>query len=208
MERVPGQKYTKEFREQAVQLVQDQVLTIPEAARRLAMSDKTLANWVFQARRGQLATLGETRRPVTELEAEVSRLKRELAEARMERDILKKSLAYFAKAQLCETIGPTYAPWVRLAILTGMRKSEQFRLRWTDVDMEHGFLTLGETKSGTVQYVPLTEEGIAILRGLDSWQRSKWVFPSQNPQTHMNVDNFYGRLYLPAVKQTSLEGVT
>ena len=47
MERVPRQKYTKEFREQAVQLVQEQELTIPEAARRLAMPDKTLTNWVF-----------------------------------------------------------------------------------------------------------------------------------------------------------------
>lgn len=100
MERVPRQKYTKEFREQAVQLVREQELTIPEAARRLAMSDKTLANWMFQARRGQLARLRESRRPVTDLEAEVSRLKRELAEARMERDILKKATAYFAKAQL------------------------------------------------------------------------------------------------------------
>jgi transposase len=100
MERLPRQQYTKEFREQAVQLVQDQKLTIPEAARRLAMSDKTLANWVFRARQGQLSGLGESRRPVTDLEAEVSRLKRELAEARMERDILKKATAYFAKAQL------------------------------------------------------------------------------------------------------------
>ena len=100
MERVPRQKYTKEFREQAVRLVLEQDLTTPEAARRLAMSDKTLANWVFRARRGQLATLGESRRSLTELEAEVSRLKRELAEARMERDSLKKATAYFAKAQL------------------------------------------------------------------------------------------------------------
>ena len=100
MEQVPRQQYTKEFREQAVQLVQDQKLTIPEAAQRLAMSDKTLANWVFRARQGQLSGLGESRRPVTDLEAEVSRLKRELVEARMERDILKKATAYFAKAQL------------------------------------------------------------------------------------------------------------
>jgi transposase len=63
MERIPRQKYTKEFREQAVRLVLEQDLTTPEAARRLAMSDKTLANWVFRARRGQLATLGESRRP-------------------------------------------------------------------------------------------------------------------------------------------------
>ncbi len=101
MERLPRQQYTKEFREQAVQLVLEQELTIPEAARRLTMSDKPLANWVFRARRGQLAKLGESRRPVTDLEAEVSRLKRELAEARMELDILKKpTTAYFAKAQL------------------------------------------------------------------------------------------------------------
>jgi len=73
MERVPRQQYTKEFREQAVQLVQDQELTIPEGARRLAMSDKTLANWVCRARQGPLTTLGESRRPVTELEAELSR---------------------------------------------------------------------------------------------------------------------------------------
>ena len=64
------------------------------------MSGKTLKNWVGRARRGQLATLGESRRPVTELEAELSRLKHDLAEARMERDILKKATAYFAKAQL------------------------------------------------------------------------------------------------------------
>lgn len=100
MEKLPRQKYTKEFREQAVRLVSEQALTTPEAARRLAMSDKTLANWVHKARHGTLAGMDGTRKPVTELEAEVSRLKRELAEARMERDILKKATAYFAKAQL------------------------------------------------------------------------------------------------------------
>jgi transposase len=89
MDRLPRQKYTKEFREQAVQVVREQKLTIPKAARRLAMSEKTPANWVFRARQGQLEDVGETRRPVTELEAEVSRLKRELAEARMEPGILK-----------------------------------------------------------------------------------------------------------------------
>ena len=83
-----------------MRLVQEQQVTIPEAARRLTMSGRTLERWVGRARQGQLATLGENRRPVTELEAELSRLKRELAEARMERDILKKATAYVAKAQL------------------------------------------------------------------------------------------------------------
>lgn len=100
MEKLPRQTYTKEFREQAVRLVIEQALTIPEAARRLSMSGQTLSNWVFKARHGTLAGMDAHRRPVTDLEVEVSRLKRELAEARMERDILKKATAYFAKAQL------------------------------------------------------------------------------------------------------------
>jgi transposase len=104
MDRLPRQTYTTEFREHAVQLVLEQALTIPEAARRLAMSDKTRANWVFRARRGQLAKLGGSRRPVTDLAAEVSRLKRALAEARMERDILQKATASCAKAQLPGTL--------------------------------------------------------------------------------------------------------
>ena len=41
------------------------------------------------------------RKPVTDLEAEVSRLKRELAEARMERDILKKATAHFYNTRSC-----------------------------------------------------------------------------------------------------------
>ena len=98
MEQLPRQQYTKEFREQAVQLVLEQQLMIPEAARRLSMSGKTRERWVSRARRGPLATLGESRRPVTDLEAELARLTRDLAEARMERDILKKATAYVAKA--------------------------------------------------------------------------------------------------------------
>ena len=49
------------------------------------------------ARHGERAAGDDTRRPVTELEAENSRLKRELAEMKMERDLLKKATAYFAR---------------------------------------------------------------------------------------------------------------
>ena len=97
MEKLPRQKYTKEFREQAVRLVIEQALTVPVAAKRLSMSDQTLSNWVFKARHGKLTRIDAHRTPVTDLEAENSKLKRALAEARMERDILKKATAYFAK---------------------------------------------------------------------------------------------------------------
>lgn len=107
MEQVPRQQDTTEFREQAVRLVLEQQVPIPEAARRLTMSGKPLERWVCRARRGQFATLGESRRPVTELEAELARLNRELAEARMERDIFKNG-SHGLPCPLCiETAGGT-----------------------------------------------------------------------------------------------------
>ncbi len=49
------------------------------------------------AKHGTPVKAGVTRKPVTELEAENSQLKRALAEMKLERDLLKKATAYFAK---------------------------------------------------------------------------------------------------------------
>ena len=97
MEKIPRRMYTKEFKEEAAQLVIVGGLGLTEAARRLSISVKTLANWVAAAKHGKPMQAGATRRPVSELEAENSQLKRALAEMKMERDLLKKATAYFAK---------------------------------------------------------------------------------------------------------------
>jgi transposase len=49
----PDRKYTVEFREAAVRQVLDGGRSVPQVARSLEMSDKTLANWVLKARKGQ-----------------------------------------------------------------------------------------------------------------------------------------------------------
>lgn len=109
---------------------------------------------------------------------------------------------------LLEKLGPIHGAWARLAILTGLRQSEQFQLQWKNVDLERGILTLLVTKAGGVQYAPLNEEAKVILRGLDSWQRSKWVFPSENPATPLDVRNFYNRVWLPALVDAGIEWTT
>ena len=98
MEKLPRQVYTSEFRQQAVELVIREGLGIAEASRRLSLPPKTLTNWVRRAKNGDSPgrAAPTPRREVTEAEAELSRLRRENAESRMERDILKKSAAYFA----------------------------------------------------------------------------------------------------------------
>jgi transposase len=90
-------KYTTEFREAAVKQVIDGERSMPSVARSLEMSPKTLANWVFRARKGQALV---KRQPVTELEAEVARLRQENAKLRVEKEILKKAAAYFAKESM------------------------------------------------------------------------------------------------------------
>ena len=101
MEKLPRQVYTTEFRQQAVELITRDGLGIAEAARRLSISPKTLTNWVRRVKGADAPGAATVpRREVTEAEAELSRLRRENAELRMERDILKKSAAYFASESL------------------------------------------------------------------------------------------------------------
>jgi site-specific recombinase XerD len=109
---------------------------------------------------------------------------------------------------LLAALGLPYSRWARLAILTGMRKSELFSLRWANVDLEQGFLTLLHTKSGKVQHVLLNEEAKSILRGFSSWEFSPWVFPSKTFKSHLDSYNFYRRVFLPTVKKTGLIDVT
>lgn len=93
-----NQSYSPEFRSEAVKLILEQGLSQEVAAKRLAIPKGTLANWVAAAKRGAPVTPGA--RTVPELETEITRLRKELSEARMERDILKKAAAYFAKESL------------------------------------------------------------------------------------------------------------
>ena len=100
MKRVPHGRYTKEFRQEAVKLVTDEGLSWAEAARRLSLPTSTLANWVKAYKEGRLGDVGKMYRPLTEIEMELVKVKKENAELRMERDILKKAAAYFAKESL------------------------------------------------------------------------------------------------------------
>lgn len=52
MQKPPRQVSTPEYRAQAVRLVTEQKKSVPQAARELGMSAKTLANWVYKARGG------------------------------------------------------------------------------------------------------------------------------------------------------------
>jgi len=100
MKGIPQGRYTKEFRQEAVKLVMEEKLSMPEAARRLSLPRSTLRNWVRAYRAGRLGEVGKTYRPLTEMEMELARTKKENITLKMENEILKKAAAYFARESL------------------------------------------------------------------------------------------------------------
>jgi transposase len=100
MERIPNGRYTKEFREEAVKMVTDGGLSVQEVSNRLSLPKSTLERWRRVSKKGNLGEVGKGQRPLTEIESELAKVTRELSLAKMERDILKKAAAYFAKESL------------------------------------------------------------------------------------------------------------
>ena len=99
---IPRRIVAAEFKREAIKLVTDQGLTFAEASRKLDIATKSLREWIAQSERGQLkATLGASK--LTADQQRIRELERELAIAKMERDILmarghvEKATAFFAK---------------------------------------------------------------------------------------------------------------
>jgi transposase len=86
-------KYDREFREGAVRIVKETGKPIAQIARDLGINEGTLGNWVARDREARQGTDGLSASEVEELK----RLRAEVAELRMERDVLKRSVVLWVK---------------------------------------------------------------------------------------------------------------
>ena len=86
--------FTDEFKAGAVHLVLDEAKSVARVARELDLTESALRNWVEQAKADRSG--GKTGL-TSEERAELTRLRKENRELRMEREILKKAAAFFAK---------------------------------------------------------------------------------------------------------------
>jgi transposase len=94
MQHITRRRYTDDFKAQAILLAES--IGPAKAARQLDMSVKTLSNWLDASRAGRPLS-SASRKPVSELESELARLRAENATLKMERDILKKATAFFVR---------------------------------------------------------------------------------------------------------------
>ena len=86
-------KYEREFREGAVRIVEETGKPIAQVARDLGVNEGTLGNWVARAREARDGSSSLSKADYEELK----RLRAENAELRMERDVLKRSVAGWVK---------------------------------------------------------------------------------------------------------------
>jgi transposase len=93
-------KFSPEYKQEAVKLVVGQGLSVAQAARDLGIGKSTLDRWIAEGReQTQPDALTESER------VELKRLRKENAVLRMEREILKKAAAYFAKTSVPDVSG-------------------------------------------------------------------------------------------------------
>ena len=86
-------KYPPEFQRDAVAMVLDEGRPIAEVARAIGVNDGTLGNWVAKVRRERSSGVGLG----TDERVELAELRAENAQLRMERDLLKRSMAFWVK---------------------------------------------------------------------------------------------------------------
>jgi transposase len=95
-----GQRYTKEFKDSAIQLALNSEKSVLKIAKELNVHEKTLYGWLQGYRKNNnLEGIVPTKKKASleSLEEENRRLRKELASVKKDREILKKAAAYFAK---------------------------------------------------------------------------------------------------------------
>lgn len=89
--------YTEDFKAQAVELLVNSGKTVSQISRELGVSDKTLWNWKEKLSPEAQKVRGKS--PISEADKEIMQLKKQIKTLEMEREILKKAAAFFAKEQ-------------------------------------------------------------------------------------------------------------
>ncbi len=200
------QRYSKEFKAEAVRTVLENQLSISEGASRLSLPEGTLGQWVTAARKG-LGTPGS--RTVAELESEILQLRKALNEARLERDILnctgvaeKYALIeqwrqQFPIEAMCQVFGVSrsgYYNWVQHEPSDRKQSDERLKL---EIKVAH--IRTRETYGTRRLQTELAENGIIVGRVLNQ------TFAPTAPNQVWVADLTYvatqeGWLYLAGIK--------
>jgi len=82
---------------------------------------------------------------------------------------------------------------MRMVLYTGMRRSELFKLKWTDIDEQRGFIKLEDPKGGTDMSIPLNDAARDLLKEHPR-TGSEYVFPGRGGQQRKDMHHQVNRI--------------
>jgi integrase len=100
-------------------------------------------------------------------------------------DLSPDQLAALLKA-IEEDKHPQAGAMMKMALFTGMRRGELFRLKWQDIDTERGFIHIRDPKGGTDERIPLNQTARGLLQKHPR-TRSPYVFPGRGGKQRTDI---------------------
>ena len=83
---------------------------------------------------------------------------------------------------------------MRMALFTGMRKGELFKLKWSDIDTDRGFIGIIDPKGGPDQKIPLNDAARQVLSNHPRVEGSEYVFPGSDKGGRRNAHRVVNRI--------------
>lgn len=84
------------------------------------------------------------------------------------------------------------AAFVKFAFYTGLRRGELFKLKWSDVDLERGFIILRSPKGGKTITLPVSSEAVETLKSIDV--KGEYVFPGKGGKQMKDFKSPWNRI--------------
>lgn len=114
------------------------------------------------------------------------------------------------EASLCVALGRPYNVWMKIALETGLKLSEQFSLRWRDLNLVRATALLPDPSSGAAFVLPLPPAAVDLFQQLRRSQPpSLYCFPDlKTPHRPVNVHSFLSWRWGRAVQEAGIPAIT
>lgn len=93
--------------------------------------------------------------------------------------------------------------FVLLSLFVGQRKMNMLSIRWSDVDMQNGFIYFPDTKNGESQRIPLTKYSLAVLEDMRKDSSTGYLFYSETSKSG-HIEDFH-RPWYALLKRANIE---
>lgn len=93
---------------------------------------------------------------------------------------------------------PQAGPIMLLALFSGMRRGEMFRLKWEDIDFDRGFIKIRDPKGVVDQTIPLNDGAREVLEGQPKTNETPYVFPGRSGNRRTDIKKAVNRIKMEA----------